>query len=140
MHILGTKSVTKYISKTCFRHSDLLCFLLENQILLLFSKYYSSGKFAKIHLILFKIQRNFNFTTVNLMIYINLKRAKVFINLMDYKHNESVWQNSYWAFRDVLMNCVTIDSPIEYLKGPMYAQVKKGKMQSLYNLRLRFLL
>ena len=42
---------------------------------------------------------------------------------MDHKHNESIWKNSFWAFKNVLMNCITIDSPIESLRKPMYAQV-----------------
>ena len=50
-------------------------------------------------------------------------RQKVKIDVLGLKDNTSIWQESFWAFRDVLMNCVTINSPIEKLEKPMDVQV-----------------
>ena len=37
---------------------------------------------------------------------------------------ESLLQDSFWSFRSVLMNCVTIHSPVEKLQKPMDAEVQ----------------
>ena len=45
------------------------------------------------------------------------------INLLDQMDNESVWEASYWAFRNKLMPCMTMNSPIEKLLKPYQIQV-----------------
>ena len=45
------------------------------------------------------------------------------INLLDQMDNESVWEASYWAFRNKLMPCITMNSPIEKLLKPNQIQV-----------------
>ena len=42
---------------------------------------------------------------------------------MDHTDNISIWQESFWAFRSNLMNCVTVNSPVEKLEKPMDAQL-----------------
>ena len=33
-------------------------------------------------------------------------------------NNESIWSDSYWVFMNTLMNCITLDTPIEILHVP----------------------
>ena len=37
--------------------------------------------------------------------------------------NESIWEASYWAFRNKLMPCMTMNSPVEKLLKPNQVQV-----------------
>ena len=50
-------------------------------------------------------------------------RMNIKIDLMDHTNNVSIWQESFWAFRSTLMNCITINSPVEKLEKPMDAQL-----------------
>ena len=45
------------------------------------------------------------------------------IDLLNQLNNESIWKASYWAFRNALMPCMTIDSPVEKLLKPNQVQV-----------------
>ena len=38
-------------------------------------------------------------------------------------NNESIWQDSYWSFMNLLLPCVTINTPIAKLKKPSENQV-----------------
>ena len=49
--------------------------------------------------------------------------SKSTINLLDQMENESIWEASYWAFRNKLMPCITMNSPIEKLLKPNQIQV-----------------
>ena len=49
---------------------------------------------------------------------------RISINLLEHTNNESIWQESYWAFRNTLMNCATINSPIQKLLKPSQVQVR----------------
>ena len=50
-------------------------------------------------------------------------RSKVKWDLLDFKNDENIWQEAFWAFQGVLMNCVTINSPVKKLEKPMDAQL-----------------
>ena len=50
-------------------------------------------------------------------------RSKVTLDLLDFKNDENIWQEAFWAFQGVLMNCVTINSPVDKLEKPMDAEV-----------------
>ena len=50
-------------------------------------------------------------------------RSKVTLDLLNFKNDENIWQESFWAFHGALMNCVTINSPVETLEKPMDAEV-----------------
>ena len=52
-------------------------------------------------------------------------RSKVTLDLLDFKNDENLWQEAFWAFQSTLMNCVTINSPVEKLEKPMDAEVSK---------------
>ena len=44
--------------------------------------------------------------------------------MKDILDNETIWEDSFWVFRNTLMSCVTINSPIESLITPNEAQAK----------------
>ena len=46
------------------------------------------------------------------------------MNLLEHTTDEEIWQESYWAFRNNLMNCATINSPIQKLLQPSQVQVR----------------
>ena len=50
-------------------------------------------------------------------------RSKVKWDLLVFKNDENIWQEAFWAFQGVLMNCVTINSPVDKLEKPMDAEV-----------------
>ena len=74
--------------------------------------------------------------------WFNISRSKSFlssskfsVNLLDHIANETIWQKGFWAFRNSLMNCVTLNSPLEKLFKPNQVQVSfliKTKLARLH--------
>ena len=56
-------------------------------------------------------------------ILLSICRSKVTKDLLDFKDDENIWQEAFWAFHGTLMNCVTINSPVQKLEKPMDAEV-----------------
>ena len=54
---------------------------------------------------------------------INFCSSRETIDLLYQMKNESIWEASYWAFRNKLMPCMTMNSPVEKLLKPNQVQV-----------------
>ena len=54
---------------------------------------------------------------------INFCSSRETIDLLYQMKNESIWEASYWAFRNKLMPCMTLNSPVEKLLKPNQVQV-----------------
>ena len=48
---------------------------------------------------------------------------KIAIDLKNHFENESVWEESFWLYRDSILNCLTLNPPIENLTPPTDVEV-----------------
>ena len=40
------------------------------------------------------------------------------VNLLDHLDDESLWQESFWVLRDVVLKCITLNSYLKTFKKP----------------------
>ena len=40
------------------------------------------------------------------------------VNLLDHLNDESLWQESFWVLRDVVLKCITLNSYLKTFKKP----------------------
>ena len=54
-----------------------------------------------------------------------LSRSKLELELKQYFDNKTIWQDSFWVYRNRILPCLTLNHPIEKLTVPDDISVRK---------------
>ena len=54
-----------------------------------------------------------------------LSRSKLELELKQYFDNKTIWQDSFWVYRNRLLPCLTLNHPIKKLAIPDDISVRK---------------
>ena len=63
------------------------------------------------------------------------------VNLLDHLDDESLWQESFWVLRDVVLKCITLNSYLKTFKKPQDIYVSHYDIiQEVKEMILQFIL